>query len=63
MRRCHFCKGILWPWQRVGWMSRRKGFPVWHISCAKIFQREMEREQREYAMQIAERNWREEHGL
>ena len=46
MKRCHFCNGVLWPWQRFGWKRVLPGDDriVWHSRCFVRIRELMEQE-------------------
>ena len=45
MKRCHFCNGILWPWQSFGWKVLPGDHRVtWHGRCFRRIRELMEQE-------------------
>lgn len=42
MRRCYYCRRVIWPWQAKGWgnrFPRRLGKDWWHTRCRREFER------------------------
>jgi hypothetical protein len=31
--RCCYCKRIIWPWQRIGWLVGDRRTTYWHGGC------------------------------
>lgn len=37
MKRCTYCRGRIWPWERRGWHFAPTGVRYWHSRCRYSF--------------------------